>query len=165
MAQVCAWVGSLRLAGSGQCLLQSSQVHMSQQDAAQNSRNSAVPENGPNGLRFRPWLVSEAPAEWTGPVPIGIQAANASNLGIPLEDLRDYLCVEVPDTTWRLAYQTYIVGLDDTRFLPVLVSNVDDFAAAGRKRLRGFNRAVVVSGRPCHFARVFGAAHYNDGEQ
>ena len=85
-------------------------------------------------------------------------------MGIPLEDLREILCVEVPDTPWGRAYQAYIIAIDSTLFLPVMVSNVDDYTAAGANRLRDFNRAMVVAGKPCHFARVSRVVQVNDGE-
>ncbi len=85
-------------------------------------------------------------------------ATQANRLGISQQQCTSYLVVEVPDTVWGLAYQTYasMCGIDD--MVGVMVVSIEQFESGGTSvdRLRKFSRAMVLTGRPCHLARAYG---------
>ena len=75
--------------------------------------------------------------------------AAATRLGIGRTEVVAHLCLDVPDTPWGWAYQTFIRRTNITGVIGVMVSSPD--------RLTEFNRSMVLNGRPCHFARAIGA--------
>ena len=68
-------------------------------------------------------------------------------------DNSSHLVVEVPDTPWGWAYHDFLRARNDVNDMPVMVTSVQQWPAT---QLAEFNLALIRTGRPCHWTRVFG---------
>ena len=80
---------------------------------------------------------------------------NASRRGNMAQPPSSILCVEVPDTLWGRSYQAFIISRNDADDVPVIVTALEDFQAAGVQRLAEFNSHFIRQGRPVHFMRLY----------
>jgi hypothetical protein len=98
--------------------------------------------------RLQPALEAHIPAAWQED---WRQVKSALARG----DNSSHLVVEMPDTPWGWAYHDFVRARNDDNDMPVMVSSVEQWPA---KRITEFNWALIRTGMPCHWTRVFGQA-------
>ena len=121
------------------------------------------PSLGPHSPAFQLWKFSELPEVWARDVEREQLAEAARQMEVPVDLLEAYTFVELPDCPWGRAYHQWAsVELEKLppatppTHLPVLLSNLHDFRAAGRSEAEVL-RCLLSTGRPPpYFGRAFG---------